>query len=232
MNPFHLSRLALVAAVVILPALLPAVAEDGPRYVPRGSPRNAKERQATDEVGRPFHVYDEAEGDYKASGWMPHGDIALSHSLTCADGPQRGKVCYKATCDLTKDDWMGVAWLLDGKWEPERKLDLFAKLDARPGDPIVLRFWARSADADGTTVQFKAGGAPTDSLRPAVSTGWVTLGRDWKRYQIDLTGKHRDLSATTCAFLWVVNQPSSGVKKISFQVDNVYFVRLRERPRE
>jgi hypothetical protein len=71
-----------------------------------------------------------------------------------------------------------------------------------------VTFWARGENG-GEKAEFKVGGIDgkelyPDSIQPAVSTGEVTLSRDWQQYTIDLTGQN--LNHVIGGFCWVTNQ--------------------------
>jgi hypothetical protein len=78
-------------------------------------------------------------------------------------------------------------------------------------------------------VQFKVGGVTkgdiSDSLAFPIATNWLTLTPDWKRYEIDLTGK--DLSSLVGGFLWVCDRAHNEERDINFDLDTIYFVRVK-----
>lgn len=72
-----------------------------------------------------------------------------------------------------------------------------------------LTFWARGMNG-GEVAEFKMGGITgkySDSVRPAISTGVITLSKNWTQYTIDLTGK--DLSQVIGGFCWETNTMSN-----------------------
>jgi hypothetical protein len=149
-------------------------AQDAPRYVPRENPGRGEAAAAEprDEV-KTYTIFDERVLDFHPSGWMPDGK-GIAQSTSYKVKPHSGKVCYQGRYKLDANPWVGVSFLLDGKWENHsRKVDLFRELGARKGDPIVLRFWARSPD--GATAKFGVG-SDKDSLVFPVETDWLRLG--------------------------------------------------------
>jgi hypothetical protein len=67
-----------------------------------------------------------------------------------------------------------------------------------------VTFWARG-DKGGEKATFKVGGingkAPyPDSIQPAVSTGLITLSKNWQQYTIDL--KNQKLNHVIGGFVW------------------------------
>src|SRR4051794_40083221 len=96
-----------LVVVLLVGGLVPA---NERKYVPSGPPRGARaDARPENEVGPAYYIYEDKSVAHQASGWMPGGDIALSHTLESTDTPRRGKYCYRAECNLKDDPWMGVA---------------------------------------------------------------------------------------------------------------------------
>jgi hypothetical protein len=219
-------------AVLVLLVLAPQLRA---QYVPSAPPLRdggggKAETQADDEVGQPYYVFDDKIHHFSPGGYMPGGDIRVSQSQVCETEPHRGKYCYRVVCDLRQDAWMGIAFLPGGKWTPVLKIDVFEKLGgAKKGDPIVLRFWARSPN--GATVQFKVGGIDEDSVQFPVASQWVHLTKDWRKYTLDLTGQ--DLSGLRAGFMWVINIDNNPrLERPEFCTDDIYFTKVKARPRD
>jgi beta-lactamase regulating signal transducer with metallopeptidase domain len=185
------------------------------------------------EVGERFYIYhnDDKSNIFIPSGWMNERSDGTGISLNTAerDTPQSKPTCTRVTCRLSEYEWVGIYYLLDGSWKPDRPIDLFAKLVAKKGDRIKCRFWARSRDR--ACVQFKVGGVTkgkvSDSLRTPVETDWITLTPDWKLHDIDL--KHADVSSLVGGFAWVCDRAHNHAKDVSFDLDTAYFVKTLPR---
>jgi hypothetical protein len=85
-------------------------------------------------------------------------------------------------------------------------------------------FYARG-EAGGELVEFKVGGIGSDgeqAFRDSVdhSSGGIRLEREWKRYEIDLSGQ--DLSSVIGGFAWIV-EARANVEPVLFYIDNVTF---------
>lgn len=205
------------------PKLLVARAGSQPPGVPGGVPT-----AASDEVGARTYVYrdDGSPREFVPAGWMPDG-TGMSMSTAEKDAPHSPPDCIRIRCQLSEKPWLGVYFLLQGEWEPKQRFNLIEKLAAKKGDPITCRFWARSKDK--AVVQFKVGGVTkgdiSDSLAFPIATNWLTLTPDWKRYEIDLTGK--DLSSLVGGFLWVCDRAHNEERDINFDLDTIYFVRVK-----
>jgi hypothetical protein len=184
-----------------------------------------------DELGTRYIVYDDKTLDFQFTGVMPNGK-GVAQRVRFEDKPWRGAACYRAMYQLDEHPWVAVAAMLDGVWEPKRKFNMFEKLEAKKGDRIVVRFYARSPD--GAVAQFKVGGLDGDSLDFAIGTDWIKLGQEWKMYEIDVTDKparHADLSALRGAFMWVMDREHNADrerKHAEINLDDIYFTRLRE----
>lgn len=221
------------AALIVLLGAGGAPAQQAPEIEPRGANHEAgshgnrsAQSDAATEAGPPYYVYADKPADFIPTGWMPDGR-GLAQEVRCEDGPHAGKYCVRSQYRPQENSWAGIGWELDGQWNPNRKLDLFAKLQARPGDRIVLRFWARSKDR--AWVKFIAGGGNGDSVREAITSKpeWVQLAPDWTRYEIDLTGK--DLSGVVQAFACFLERDrngGAGKGPLQWDLDEIYFVRL------
>ncbi|NQV86435.1 MAG: hypothetical protein HQ492_05095 [Woeseiaceae bacterium] len=217
MHVHHLVRNRVAAFV-----LLVVVAANGAVFADEGK------NEPDNEIGRRVYVYsnDRESSIFIPSGWMPDGE-GIAQNVAETDHPHEGKYFQRLSCQLSSKPWVGVYHLLDGKWEPEKPFNLFTHLDASRGDHIRVRFWARSASR--AIVKFKVGGVTKgevkDSLVFPVSSKWITLMPDWTMYEIDLTDQ--DVSSVVGAFCWVVDQAQNGRNNVTFDLDTIYFVRVK-----
>lgn len=185
-----------------------------------------------DEVGERVFVYErdyeqkDVAKDFLPGGYMPDGE-GITQNTAEADPGQPDAEFIRLHCQLSEKPWVGVYFLLDESWEPERTFNLFESLEAASGDLIKCRFYGRSEK--GATVQFKVGGVTKgqikDSLIFPVTTRYIRLTPDWRMYEIDLTGK--DVSSMVGAFCWVCDRAHNGQKDISFDLGPIYFVKVR-----
>jgi hypothetical protein len=182
------------------------------------------------EVGERVYVWknDKKPGIFPPTGWMPDG-LGISQSESEAETPHSKPHCLRLNCQLSEKPWVGIYFLYQGEWEPTEKFDLFEKLSAKTEDHIKCRFWARAKRP--VKVQFKVGGVTKgkikDSLTFPVASKWIPLTSEWKMYEIDLTG--RDVSSMVGGFMWVVDRARNGAKDVTFDLDDVYYVKTEKK---
>lgn len=125
------------------------------------------------------------------SGWMgDHGDITMEYAYPSGSHEHRYSQKWGYSAAGSQDEgWAGVAWQY-----PENN---FGSFKGRNLTGIrKVSFWARGENG-GEIILVKIGGL-NDSLY--VASDPMTLGTDWKRYVIDISGK--DLSNVTSGFCW------------------------------
>lgn len=174
--------LAVLAAVVAVPALVRGKAEEAPAQ----------------KVQLPCKVYtdceDPGEAPFVASGWMGKVD-SIEYNDCCRERPRSGRSCIQVAFTDTKG-WGGIVWQNPANnWgDSEGGVDLTG---ARQ-----LSFWARG-EKGGEIVDFKMGiinrGKPYwDTAKGALEK--VRLSREWKQYTIPLASK--DLSRIVTGFVF------------------------------
>ncbi|MCI0460000.1 MAG: hypothetical protein L0Z62_23865 [Gemmataceae bacterium] len=128
-----LSATLAVACLADWPA---ADAQEKPRYARDEKPKSAaKWVRPADEVGPAYWVYDDKSMEFIGSGYMPDAK-GNAQSVKFEKAPHTGKYCIQARYKLADNPWVGISFLLDGKWENhKRKLNVFGKLEAKKGDP-------------------------------------------------------------------------------------------------
>jgi hypothetical protein len=184
-----------------------AAAASAPFHV-EGPPTGAR-------VKLPLAVYaDGAPQPWVPSGWMG-GTDALSLDPASTDRPHSGPTCLEVRYDAP-GMWVGVAWQHPANdWG-----DLPGGYDLTGARRLV--FWARGAEG-GEKLDVGVGllgrdRAYGDSVR-AERKG-VKLGREWKRYVIDLDG--RDLTRVKTPFVWSL---AGRGRPVRFYLDDIRFER-------
>jgi exo-beta-1,3-glucanase (GH17 family) len=171
----------------------------------------------------PFPVYTEwpagPEG-FVPSGWM--GDIENIGMFECdRTDPHGGELAIRASLSTTGTlGWSGVYWQHpENNWgdDPEGGVDL--------SSANKLTFWAKGENG-GEKIRFFAGGVGAasdpypDSLRPAVSTGFIQLEKNWQQYMINLVGQ--DLSNVVGGFGWAADR-CANPSGATFYLDDIVF---------
>ncbi|WP_461459117.1 tetratricopeptide repeat protein [Methanothrix sp.] len=135
------------------------------------------------------------------------GDIGLE--MSCNESPHSGLECIRIDYSASGSSdarWAGINWVY-----PAHNYGSLPGLQDVFTGARHLTVWARGMNG-GEKAEFGMGGVAgrfSDSVRPAVSTGTVTLSKDWKNYSINLTSKN--LSQVICGFYWktdAISNPS------------------------
>ena len=172
-----------------------------------------------------LYVYKDDEVWFLPSGRMPDGEgIFFNPNVAEYCYNEESKQCIKAgfsASDAT-EGWVGVYWLAKGSFRGPG-INVYEELEVKEETPIKLTFWARGEDG-GERVNFKVGGVDVgdDSIVFPKETGWITLQKEWKQYEITLLGE--DLSNVVGGFCWVTNEDQNPEKQIIwFYLDEIKF---------
>ena len=151
----------------------------------------------------PFYVYHgfhARENHYAPSGWMgDYGDIRFDDHFK--PDPKSDKTVIKLTYSAKlnqKQGWAGIYW----QNPPNNWGSRAGGFNLNGAKKVV--FMARGEQGGETIDQFKVGGINgnyADSGSAAI--GPITLGKEWKRYEINLD--NQELSSITGGFCWVTN---------------------------
>jgi hypothetical protein len=173
-----------------------------------------RERVPAKKVELPFVVYADslAGAPYAPSGWM--GDTgAIKMDGAWRTNPHAGTACMRF--EYSKPDgWGGIVWQdPPNDWEGEH-----------PGGYDLtgaskLTFWARG-EQGGEQVKFVMGLIDRDKIYYDTATGElpVVLTAEWKKYEIDLTG--RLLARIKTGFCWSL---AGRGEPVTFYVDDVRY---------
>jgi len=152
---------------------------------------------------QPFDVYSDKNArtnHFAPSGWM--GDYNdLGYNDNCAESPHSGTSCIKIIYRPNVSQgarWVGLYWQSPPNNWGEKKggFDLTGA--------TKLTFWIKGEKGGERIEEVKMGGiSGTYPDSDTASTGPIILTKDWKQYEIDLTGK--DLSYVSGGFCWSTN---------------------------
>jgi hypothetical protein len=214
----------IVGAAVAIAAL--------PGFVARAQDARKKGKTAThrpaDEVGKRYYVYDDSAEKFIPGGFMPDGRGVRMRLTMTEGGAREGKCFARLSYTLAQNDWVGVAFMLKNSFKPTEKFDMYKALGAKKGDPIVLRYYARSAD--GANAKFKVGGLDNDDGE--AETAYMQFGPEWAMHQVDvsdldLTSVHGALTV----ILDKVHNEELNRPVVSLDLDEIYFTKLKTRPK-
>lgn len=188
------------------------------QIVQDGADRSAPESSIAVEEARPvFNVYTDSgasDNHFMPSGFMGNTEC-LKISEACTSLPHSGTQCIQAAFTSYPGCWAGVYWQSKaGNWGN----DPFG-YDISGASSI--EFYARGQQG-GEQVEFYAGGItgsyPDTLVR--VSTGYVTLTRDWQLYKLDVSG--RDLKHVVGGFGFTTNESHNPGGAVFYLDDIVY----------
>ena len=150
-----------------------------------------------------FNVYTDArspDNHYIPAGYMgDYSDVKIDSA--CFDNPHSGTTCIKVTYSNAMSQgarWAGMYWQSPANNWGDRK----GGFDLTGATKLTL--WVRGAKGGERVEEFKIGGIT--GLYPdsdIAGIGPVMLTQEWKKYEIDLSGK--DLSYISGGFCWGTN---------------------------
>ena len=163
----------------------------------------------------------DVENLFTASGWMGDGEYGrkyIDFSGASTENPHSPPTCIKFTYTFGRTRWAGVYW----QNNPDNWGDKPGNNYSKKGFSKVT-FWARG-ETGTEVVEFKAGGIDNRTKKNRdsfeVTLGRVTLTKEWKQYQIDLSGA--DLSSVIGGFCWVASADYNSAEKITFFLDDIF----------
>jgi hypothetical protein len=161
------------------------------------------------------------ENLFTASGWMGDGEYGrkyIDFEGASRENPHSPPTCVKVTYTFGPTRWAGVYW----QNKPDNWGDKPGSNYSKKGFSKVT-FWARG-ERGTEVVEFEAGGVDnqTKKYRDSfeVTLGRVPLTKDWKQYQIDLSGA--DLSSVIGGFCWVASADYNSAEKITFFLEDIF----------
>jgi hypothetical protein len=157
---------------------------------------------------------------FTPSGWMGDGEYGRKYiDFEGADikNPHSPPHAIRVTYTFGPKRWAGLYWQnLPDNWGDKPGEDFSGKGFSQ------ISFWARGATG-GEVVEFKAGGVDAQGKKHrdsfAATSGRINLGKEWKRYAIDL--RKRDLRGVIGGFCWAASADYNSEPSITFYIDDV-----------
>ena len=211
---------ALVAGSLVLGYAASAQMDEDPVLLsPRGSVVRTLDTNSLP-VSLPFYVHNIAlrppPRNFAASGYM--GDVSFLRVMGgYTDTLQEGVPCIKVVYMAGGvGGWAGLVWQNPADNWGDRPNGGYNLTYARK-----IEFWARG-ERGGEIVEFKIGGAAGEYPDSAnVTTGPVTLKKDWMRYVLDL--RAADLRYISAGFGFVVTE-ANNLSGCTFYLDKIGYV--------
>jgi len=168
----------------------------------------------------PLYVYSDAcdpKNSFYSSGWMGELPELVKKDSTIksptqildessTDNPFAGKTCIRISYKPSPGKWGGIYWQFPvNNWGTYTGYDLSKSINRNA--TVKLKFHVRGKNG-GEKAEFKTGGiydpklTYRDSYGP-ISTGVITLKKEWEERSLDLTGKN--LSMVIGGFVWVTD---------------------------
>jgi len=171
----------------------------------------------------PFYVYADSnslDNHFIPSGWMPATaarDVRLNTNWKNYpfSGESSIRIEYK---NESGTRWAGIHWQ-----QPANNWGTVPNVGYNLQGASKLTFWARGDKGGEVINEFKVGGISSGEYidSDSVSIGPVQLSPEWKKYEIDLTGK--DLSYVIGGFSWATNIDVNNPEGIVFYIDEIAY---------
>ncbi len=151
------------------------------------------------------------------------------------DRPYSGSTCIQCKFISHSNNWGGWYFqngvLFAGDKQPRGNWGEYPRAGLDLTGARSLSFMARGAKGD-EAVEFFALGVgwnpdtgekitPFPDASPKVSLGYITLTKEWKKYEIDLTGV--DLHYVLGGFAWATNAAMNDYQDIIFYLDDIQY---------
>jgi hypothetical protein len=186
-----------------------------------------------DEENEKLYVYKnfgDGRNIYTQKSWMGETNVVSPMDEQSKGFSETG---IAAELDLSKNSWGGymiVCGILEaGQSVPGNNLGEFnAGFDLTGATKLIFH---ACGDEGNEKIEFilaglgMNGNAPTSQFpdsSPRISSGVITLSKEWRQYEIDLRGKN--LTRIACGFGWVTNNTNNpGKQKVKFYMDEIYY---------
>lgn len=171
----------------------------------------------------PFYVYADSsslDNHFIPSGWMPTtapADVKMDRNWK--NYAFSGDSCIRAEYkDVSGTRWAGIQWQT-----PANNWGAVPNAGINLQGATKLTFWARGENGGEIINEFKIGGISSGEYidSDSASVGPIQLSKEWKKYEIDLSGK--DLSYIIGGFCWATNIDVNNPDGIVFYLDEIKY---------
>ena len=171
----------------------------------------------------PFYVYADSgslDNHFIPSGWMPATaakDLRLDTNWK--NYPFSGDSCLRIEYkNKSGTRWAGIFWQ-----QPANNWGTVPNAGLNLQGATKITFWARGDTGGEIVNEFKIGGISSGEYidSDSASIGPIELSKEWKQYEIDLTGK--DLSYIIGGFAWATNIDVNDPEGIVFYLDEMRY---------
>jgi hypothetical protein len=172
-----------------------------------------------------WFVYRDSDSKENHGHWtnVMQGDLLLALGLADKVDPAFGETCVKATIKFQAPNWCGVAVACEPDYWGEKSSDTAFNLKKAK----KLIFYARG-EKGGESIQVKvaiAGDKPFgDSAKVAPATPWLTLKKNWQRYELTIDPMRTNLERVVTPFCFVTDKAHNRGEEISFYLDHIYYI--------
>lgn len=184
-----------------------------------------------------YRDFGDTENHFTQKAKMAGQDASLVRDMdeNWREKPDSDNSCIRCSQVTAPGDWGG--WLFLNGWLPEGEVIPALNDGSMDGQGMdlsgaaALTFRARGENG-GEVVEFFTCGfgydgewgnktVPYPDSAGKQSRGFVTLGKEWREYSIDLSGA--DLSSIACGFGYVLSGDQSGSSESVFYLDDIRF---------
>jgi hypothetical protein len=180
-------------------------------------------KESSSRLNFPFYVYADAnslDNHFIPSGWMPATAARdLRFDTNWKNYPFSGDSCIRVEYKNNSGTrWAGIYWQ-----HPANNWGNVPNVGFNLQDAKKVSFWARGDKGGEIVNEFKIGGILSGEHidSDSASIGPVQLTKEWKKYEIDLTG--RDLSYVIGGFCWATNIDVNDPEGIIFFLDEIKY---------
>ncbi len=156
------------------------------------------------------------------SNWMAEKNPSEMMNLSLVDknNPYSGSTGLKVEVNFNNSSWGGICTSSAPNYWGKTEGPAYDLSHAKS-----LVFYARTNDNASIQLKVAITGNNSfgDSAKSPAETNWIILTKDWKRYELKLSGTGINLERTITPFCFVTSKAYNDSPIITFQLDEIYF---------